>query len=137
MFGSKEGKTAAKTKTIDSLIGVGTVLEGRITFKGGLRIDGVVNGDVLADQSGDTPNMLVLSEQGRINGAVRGTHLVINGQINGPVQADEQIELQPKSRVTGDIRYKTLEIHHGAVVEGALSHLDGARQALKLAASND
>jgi len=48
------------------------------------------------------------------------------------------LELQPKARVTGDIRYETLEMHPGATVEGELKPLKMAEKpALKLAASND
>jgi len=33
------------------------------------------------------------------------------------------IELQPKACVTGDVRYRALEMHHGAVVVGMMIHL--------------
>jgi cytoskeletal protein CcmA (bactofilin family) len=42
--------------------------------------------------------------------------------VNGPVYASEYVELQAKSRVTGDVYYKTLEMHLGAVIEGRLVH---------------
>ena len=60
----------------------------------------------------------------------------IDGTVNGPVEATEHLDLQPKARVNGDIRYSALEMHHGAIVQGALSHMDGAKPALKLASSN-
>jgi len=44
------------------------------------------------------------------------------GMINGPVHCTETLELQPSARVRGDVHYKSLEIHHGAVVEGKLVH---------------
>jgi cytoskeletal protein CcmA (bactofilin family) len=48
------------------------------------------------------------------------------------------LELQPKARVLGDVRYELLEMHTGAVVEGELKPLKTAdKPALKLAASND
>ena len=37
----------------------------------------------------------------------------INGTVNGPVVADDYLELQPKARVVGDVTYKTLEMHVG------------------------
>jgi cytoskeletal protein CcmA (bactofilin family) len=130
MFGKQSGAKA----TIDSLVGVGTVIEGNIRFTGGLRIDGEVRGNV--QSQGDKPSMLVLSENARIVGAVQAANLVVNGQIEGPVHADVLMELQPKARVTGDITYKALEMHHGAVVEGHLTPIDAARPGLKLAATN-
>jgi cytoskeletal protein CcmA (bactofilin family) len=50
-----------KTKsTIDSLIGAATNIAGNVHFKGGLRIDGCVKGDVIADE--DEISMLVISK---------------------------------------------------------------------------
>jgi cytoskeletal protein CcmA (bactofilin family) len=72
-----------KTKsTIDSLIGSTTRIEGDLHFKGGLRIDGHIRGNVIADT--ESLSMLVISEQAVIDGEVRAAHLVVNGVINGP-----------------------------------------------------
>ena len=105
---------------IDSLIGATTRIEGNVFFSGGLRVDGAVRGNVagLPDQ----PATLVVSEQARIDGEVQAAHVVVNGTINGPVDARETLELQPGSRVRGDIHYKSIEIQQGAVVEGRLVH---------------
>ena len=56
----------------------------------------------------------------RIDGEVQASHIVVNGTINGPVHATETLELQPNSRVKGDVHYKSIEIHQGAVVEGGV-----------------
>ena len=116
-FGNKRIKPQSR---IDSLIGVGTKVEGDVTFSGGLRLDGYVKGNVVAEEG--KPSTLVLSEQARVDGAIKVSHVVINGTVNGPVYASEYVELQAKSRVTGDVYYKTLEMHLGAVIEGRLVH---------------
>ncbi len=129
------GKKKMVTGTIDSLIGVGTVITGDIRFKGGLRIDGQITGNVIAE--GDGMSMLVLSENAKISGEVKAHHMVVNGLIEGPVTVDELIELQPKAKIHGDIRYNALEMHHGAEVNGTLLHVVSGRPGLKLAASNE
>ena len=48
----------------------------------------------------------------------------MNGKVVGPVMADGYVELQPKARVTGDVNYKTLEMHVGAVLRGRLNHAE-------------
>ena len=106
---------------IDTLIGSDTRVEGDIHFKGGLRLDGSVRGNVSETQA--TPGTLVLSEHGRIEGAITVCQAVINGKIVGPVRASQYVELQAKSRVTGDVYYKSLEMHTGAVIEGKLIYL--------------
>lgn len=129
MFG-RQKKGAA---TIDSLVGVGTAIDGNLRFRGGLRIDGHVAGSVTAEEDGSA--MLVVSQNARIEGPVRAAHLVVSGVIEGPVQADEMLELQPGGRITGEVRYRALEIHSGAVIDGALVHLEEQRPGLTLAAS--
>lgn len=117
MFNNKHSKPQTR---IDTLIGEGTSVDGNLNFSGGMRIDGQVNGDVVAVP--DKPSTLVLSEHARINGEVRVTHLVVNGTISGPVTASEYLELQGKARIAGDVHYKTLEVQLGAIVEGRLIH---------------
>lgn len=107
---------------IDTLIGAETVVRGDVDFSGGLRVDGVIYGNV--SENGSKPGTLVLSEHGRIEGAITVSHAVINGNVLGPVKVGEYVELQAKSRVTGDVRYKTLEMHIGSVVEGKLIYLN-------------
>lgn len=123
MFGKKHSKPQTQ---IDSLIGAGTTIEGNLNFSGGLRIDGQINGNVVAAQG--KPSTLVLSEHARVNGEVNVTHLVINGSISGPVFASEYMELQSKAKVNGDVHYTTLEIQLGAIVDGRLIHSNTAVQ---------
>ncbi len=120
--------------TIDSLIGISTKIEGNVHFQGGLRIDGQVKGNVIA--TGDESSMLVISEHAKVEGEVRVAHLVVNGEILGPVYSSELLELQPRARITGDVYYKALEMHGGALVAGKLTHDQVGEPVLKLALSN-
>lgn len=107
--------------TIDTLIGVDTRIEGNMHFSGGLRIDGAVFGAIT--EPNDTPSTLILSEHGRVEGAITASKVVINGSVIGPVKAGQFIELQTKARITGDVYYNSLEMHTGAVIEGKLVYL--------------
>lgn len=120
--------------TIDSLIGATTNVEGNVHFKGGLRIDGHVRGNVISE-SGPS-SILIISEHAVIDGEVRAGHVIVNGVINGPVFSSELIELQNKARISGDVHYKALEMMNGALVAGKLAHDQASEPVLKLAASN-
>lgn len=121
---------------IRSLVGDGMVVNGAVRFRDGLRIDGQVHGDVLAE--GEGRSILVISDNARVLGRVSASHVIISGEVRGPVHSTEMLELQPKARVTGDVRYELLEMHPGALVDGELKPLKSAEKpALKLAASND
>jgi cytoskeletal protein CcmA (bactofilin family) len=119
-----------KPSPIDSLIGVGSTITGNVQFTGGLRIDGCVIGNIKA--VGDKPGTLVLSEMARIEGEIDVGHVVINGTVAGPVRASDYLELLPKARVTGDVSYKTIEIHVGAVIMGRMIHEGEPRQSDKV-----
>ena len=123
MFGKQK---PAPQKRIDALIGAGTTVRGDIVFQGGLRIDGTVLGNVCAAEG--KQGTLVVSESARVDGRIEVTHVVINGTVNGPVVASDYLELQPKARIAGDVSYRTLEMHVGAVIDGRLKH-DGAEPA--------
>ena len=132
MFGKK------KQPPIRTLIGEGTRIEGRLAFTDALRIDGEVVGDVIGSE--DAPTLLVISEKARVNGKVKARHVIINGTVEGPVESDELLELQPKARILGDVRYQSLEMHQGATIEGAVHALKMSEptvpNALKLASNN-
>jgi cytoskeletal protein CcmA (bactofilin family) len=107
--------------TIDTLIGADTRIEGNVHFSGGLRIDGTVFGAIT--EPNDSPSTLILSEHGKVEGAITASKVVINGTVIGPVTATQFIELQTKARIIGDVHYNSLEMHTGAVIEGKLVYL--------------
>jgi cytoskeletal protein CcmA (bactofilin family) len=106
---------------IDTLVGADTRIEGDLYFSGGLRVDGAIRGNV-AEQNGN-PSTLIISEHGKIEGAVSAAKIVLNGKVTGTVKSSHFIELQTKARITGDLNYKSLEMHTGAVIEGKLVYL--------------
>jgi len=122
---------------IKSLIAKGTSVHGNVSFSDGLRIDGEVRGDVRA---GGERSIVVISDSAVVQGAVHAAHVIVNGMVQGPVHAGELLELQPRGRVTGDVHYKMLEMHQGAVIAGQMFPsemlLEGVPQ-LKLASSAD
>jgi cytoskeletal protein CcmA (bactofilin family) len=118
MFFKKSNKIDS---SIDTLIGAETKVEGNIHFTGGLRIDGAVLGNVIEPHG--VPSTLILSEHGKIEGEVTAAKIVLNGKVIGPVHAGQFIELQSKARITGDLHYKSLEMHTGAVIEGRLIYI--------------
>ncbi|MCC7082522.1 MAG: polymer-forming cytoskeletal protein [Burkholderiales bacterium] len=125
MFGARQTKPNGR---IDTLIGAGSRVEGDVHFVGGLRIDGAVKGNVVADDAGT----VVLSEHASVEGEIRVAHAVINGKVIGPIYGAETVELQPKADICGDVHYKTLEVQIGAIVQGRLAHAGEQRDADKI-----
>jgi cytoskeletal protein CcmA (bactofilin family) len=125
-----------KQPPIKSLIANGTLIQGHVQFAEGLRIDGEVIGDIRASAQ---PSILVISETARVNGQIHADHVIINGSVKGPVFATTLLELQPKARIEGDVAYRALEMHQGAMISGQLKPTAEAAEEkppLKLAANN-
>ncbi len=106
---------------IDTLVGHETQINGNMQFAGGLRVDGAITGNVIEKR--EHPSTLIISENGSVTGAVEASKIVLNGTIRGPVRSAVFIELQSKARIVGDLYYKSLEMHTGAVIEGKLIYL--------------
>ena len=128
-----------KQPAIKSLIADGSQVNGNIRFSDGLRLDGEITGNLLGRV--EKPSIVVISESGKVRGEVQADHVIINGQVDGPVTARVMLELQPKARVTGDVTYKLLEMHQGAQVAGKLCPVVAdsvveEKPTLKLAANN-
>jgi cytoskeletal protein CcmA (bactofilin family) len=127
-----------KQPAIKSLIAQGTLIEGHVRFDDGMRVDGEVVGDVRANS--DNSSLLVISETATVTGHVFAGHVIINGTVRGPVHASQLLELQPRARIEGDVSYKALEMHQGALITGQLRPIMGGdleeKPTLKLAANN-
>ena len=123
-----------KQPPIRTLVGEGTLVHGELRFADGLRIDGEVQGDVVAMSP---RSLLVISEQARVAGKVKAGHIILCGTVEGPIVCDELLEVQPRARIVGDVRYHLLELQPGASIDGELRPLKAEEKpALKLAASN-
>ena len=107
-----------KLPPIKSLVAQGTKIVGQVLFAEGMRIDGELVWNIRAGTG--LPSLLVVSETARIEGAVHADHVIINGEVVGPVHAAELLELQPKAQINGPVHYKALEMHQGAVIAGQL-----------------
>jgi cytoskeletal protein CcmA (bactofilin family) len=111
------------TAQIDSLIGQNTEIRGDVLFSGGLHVDGIVRGSVIAADGDDS--LLTLSDRGTIEGEVKVPNVVVNGTVIGDVHAPGHVELAAQARVHGNVYYSLIEMAMGAEVNGSLVHQSG------------
>lgn len=123
------GKNKPKSTKIETLIGTAMEIHGDLIFSGGLHVDGKIIGNVIAEENSNS--MLVLSDQGYIEGEVRVPYVVLNGKVEGDVYATERVELSRHGQVKGNVYYKLLEMAMGAEVNGNLVHCKDDKKLLE------
>ncbi len=108
-------------RQLDTLIGQQTHIEGNIAFYGGLRVDGIITGNVTSSE--DSNAVLTLSEAGKIEGDVRVPNMIINGTILGNLYSTGHLELAENTQITGNVYYALLQMEEGAQINGNLIHV--------------
>ncbi|WP_342759563.1 polymer-forming cytoskeletal protein [Kineothrix sedimenti] len=97
---------------ISSVIGADMVMEGNITAKETIRIEGTVKGDVSSE------GILIVSSSGKVIGNVKGSSIMVSGTIQGDMDSNGRIEVSATGRINGNIKTKSLIIDENAVFQG-------------------
>lgn len=122
MLGGNAKKSRSANAKVDTLIGHETEITGDLRFNGGLHIDGVIKGNVIAED--DSNSVAIISERGRVEGELRVPNVLINGYVAGDVYASGRLDLATNARVHGDVYYHTIEMAGGAEINGKLVRTD-------------
>ena len=104
-------RSEKKEPKLETMIGIGTEVEGDIHSPEGLRVDGKVKGSLHAES-------IVIGPQGMILGDVVANTVTVSGKVKGNVSAATILELLPQAQILGDIRASKLIVSDGAKFEG-------------------
>jgi len=97
---------------VNALLGKGSEFEGKLTFEGIVRIDGVFSGEIF------TADTLIVGEGARVSAQIEAGTLIVHGEVEGDVKTKELIELHAPARLRGNIETPNLVIDRGVVFEG-------------------
>ncbi len=97
---------------VHTFLGEDTQLRGELRFEGAVRLDGRLEGGGL---QGD---VLIIGPRGQVTTAIEARLVQVRGQVEGPISAQQQVELREASRVSGTIRTPRLLIWEGARFTG-------------------
>jgi len=106
-------KKEKNTDRISTFIGADASFDGDIEFKGTIRVDGRVKGNI--SSSGGT---VVVGEKGVVNAEISVNVAVVMGEVNGSIEAKERIEVYPPGRLSGDIQSPIVSIEPGGIFNG-------------------
>jgi cytoskeletal protein CcmA (bactofilin family) len=95
-----------------TFLGKETEFEGKLTFRGTMRLDGHFKGEISA---GDN---LIVGEEGMIEANLHAAHIVISGEVHGNILADQRVDIHPPGKVFGNIQAPAVVIDEGVIFEG-------------------
>lgn len=97
---------------INAFLGKDTEFEGKLSFKGAVRIDGHLTGEIF------TEGTLIVGESAVIKSDIHVSHIIISGEIRGNIKADNRIEIHAPGKVFGNIQAPAVIIEEGVIFEG-------------------
>lgn len=113
------GLEGPKRKVQHSIIGADVTITGDLVSTGDIKVDGRVDGNI-------TCRTLTLGEQPVVNSSINADTVRICGEFNGDITA-QKVVLTSTAKVRGDIEQGSLEIEPGAVLEGSVKRMAGAK----------
>jgi len=104
-----------KRDEINAFLGKDTEFEGKLSFRGAVRIDGHFKGEIF------TEGTLMVGESAMIESDIHVSHIIISGEIKGNILADNRIEIHAPGKVFGNIQAPVIVIEEGVIFEGNCS----------------
>ncbi len=98
----------------DLLLGAGAEFEGKLSFKGTVRIDAKFKGSIVTD------DVLVVGEHARLDAEITCGTVIVHGEVNGNIKAKSAVELHDPAKVRGDIETPSLTVEKGVFLLGTV-----------------
>ncbi len=108
----KSAPTVAPSGESRAYLDSGSKINGKVQFEGPARIDGQVEGEIVAKDS------LTVGESAVITAQIKAVSVVIGGKVSGDITASRRIEIRPSAKVLGNLSSPVLVIQEGALFEG-------------------
>ncbi len=117
MLGKKD-ENFSGSGDLNTLIGKGSVLEGKLNVNSSVRVDGKIKGNV---KTGDS---LIIGKQGEIEGEIVAKNAVIGGKVTGKINASGKVVLEANAIFKGEMKAARLIIDDGAFFDGQCTMKD-------------
>ncbi len=114
MFGGKE-KNGNTTSSSSNNLGAlntlveGTIIEGQVTAKSDIRVDGTIRGSLNCD------GKVIIGPTGFIEGQINCDSAVIQGQFEGTLNVKDLLNVRQTSKINGEVTTGKLIVEAGAV----------------------
>ncbi|MCB1179811.1 MAG: polymer-forming cytoskeletal protein, partial [Leptospiraceae bacterium] len=98
---------------VDTIISEDIVFKGMLKFSNTLRVRGNIKGAIEANGE------LIVDDGGKIDADILVNSIVVNGTLNGNVEARDNVEIGKTGVLIGDIKTPQLSIETGAKFTGS------------------
>ena len=110
-------------------VGRNVNVSGKLIFAEPVRIEGRFRGEVRS------VDLVVVGEEGLIEGKVFAPRLLIMGELHGDLVGCDRVVLGPRAKVFGNIETRNLTVSEGAYLEGDV-RMTGVRVEQNAASNN-
>ena len=119
MFSKKKttpsSSPAAPVDRVTSVLGPGIHWNGDLRGKGGVRIEGALEGEIAVF------GMVIIGETGRVTcQALKAGTVIVAGSVNGEIVA-EKLEIRATGRVYGEVPGQSISTDEGAFLRGKVT----------------
>ena len=108
----KNESSTTDGRSSDLLLGAGAEFEGKLRFKGTVRIDARFTGSIV------TNDVLVVGEHARIDAEISCGTVIVDGEVNGNIHAKSAVEVHRSGKVRGNVETPSLLVEQGSVLQG-------------------
>lgn len=108
---------------LNGLLDRGCSFEGKLMFDGTVQINGDFRGEILSDGT------LVVGSEAHVHARIQVDTLIVDGQVQGAVEAKGKIELHRGCRLLATIVAPTLIVEEGALFQGQCTMMEEAQPA--------
>lgn len=95
-----------------TVLGVGAEFEGKLVFKGSVRIEGRFRGEIISEDT------LVIGDSADVEGKLQVGTLIVNGTCRASARASVLVELHKAGKFYGSIVSPSLIVEKGARLDG-------------------
>lgn len=100
---------------VTSVLGPGISWKGDLRGKGGVRIEGALEGEIAVN------GMVIIGETGRVTcKTFKAGTIIVAGSVNGEIVA-EKLEIRATGRVYGDVTVQSISTDEGAFLRGKVT----------------
>jgi cytoskeletal protein CcmA (bactofilin family) len=103
---------SAETVPRDTIIGSGTMIEGIISSRENVCVEGVFKGKIMSDAC------VLIGETGKVEADITADTVLMSGEVHGNIVAKTKLEITSHGKLRGNIKTGSLIIAEGVLFEG-------------------